>query len=76
MIMSKWREEADEEIKRIPFEEYAQDKLDEYESKIEELEKQIELMKNCGNCKYNIGANMPCAKYKECEHNPQWEMRV
>jgi bacterioferritin (cytochrome b1) len=58
---------------------FMENKLDEYEVKITELENQIELMKNCGNCKYSKGLNgknVICGKSVLCEYNPQWEMRI
>jgi len=73
-----WRDEVDEEMKRIPFEEYAQDKLDKYEDEITELKKQISKMRNCYNCKKSIyikGVNH-CKFERECEYNPQWEIQV
>jgi recombinational DNA repair protein RecR len=48
-----------------------ENKLNEYEAKITELEKQIELMKCCDNCK--VHSKKIC---QACENGSKWEMRV
>ena len=61
--------------------EFQTTKLDEYEAKIAELEKKIEKMKCCGNCKYNDiafvhrGCDGNCVKIDGVETWQDWKLK-
>lgn len=84
--MSKWKEEFKEaQSKRIfnlyEVAIYKDDKLDEQEKEIEQLKKQIEKMKCCGNCESYIyffsSGTYRCKKDIELIDTnccPEWEI--